>query len=81
VYSSPEAAVASRLLVRTLGDVLLPQTYPAELAGSSYSLSSEQGGLLLKVTGFPQVAQQLLVLVLKGLAGGGSRVATAEASK
>eukprot|EP00775_Hariotina_reticulata_P010378 gene10378-10536_t len=67
VYFSPETAVASRLLVRTLGDVLMPRAYPAELAGSSYSLSSEQGGLLLKVTGFPQVAQQLLLLVLKSM--------------
>ncbi|KAF8073057.1 PXM16 [Scenedesmus sp. PABB004] len=68
VYSSPEAAVAARLLVRVLEDVLLPATYPAELAGSEYSLSVEQGGLTLKVTGFLGVAQRLLGMVLDGLA-------------
>jgi secreted Zn-dependent insulinase-like peptidase len=67
VYSTPESTVASRLLVRVLDDVLLPVAYPAELAGSSYSLSTGQGGLLLKVEGFTGVAQQLMLEVLTAL--------------
>lgn len=69
VYASPEATGSIRLLVRVLEDLLLPQAYPAELAGSCYSLSSEQGGLQLKLVGFPGVAQQLLDLVVTGLLG------------
>lgn len=68
-YSSPAATVSTRLLLRVLEDLLLPQAYPAELAGSSYSLDSEQGGLLLRLVGFPGVVQQLLALVLRGLLG------------
>jgi insulysin len=69
VYASPAATVSTRMLLRVLDDLLLPVAYPAELAGSSYSLDSEQGGLLLKLTGFPGVMQQLLGLVLQGLLG------------
>jgi hypothetical protein len=69
VYASPAATVSTRLLLRVLEDLLLPQAYPAELAGSSYSLDSEQGGLLLKVVGFPGVVTQLLGLVLQGIMG------------
>ncbi|KAF6262496.1 Metalloenzyme, LuxS/M16 peptidase-like protein [Scenedesmus sp. NREL 46B-D3] len=69
VYASPAATVSTRLLLRVLEDLLLPQAYPAELAGSSYSLDSERGGLLLRLVGFPGVAAQLLRLVLQGLLG------------
>lgn len=69
VYATPEATVAARLLVRVLDDVLLPVAYPAELAGSSYSLSTGQGGLLLKVEGFTGVVQQLMLEVLTALQG------------
>lgn len=61
--------MSTRLLLRVLEDLLLPQAYPAELAGSSYSLDSERGGLLLRLVGFPGVAAQLLRLVLQGLLG------------
>jgi insulysin len=67
VYASPAATVSTRLLLRVLEDLLLAQAYPAELAGSSYSLDSEQGGLVLKLVGFPGVVTQLLQLVLQGL--------------
>jgi secreted Zn-dependent insulinase-like peptidase len=62
--------VSARLLVRVLDDLLLPTAYPAELAGTTYSLSTGQGGLLLKVTGFQGVAQQLMEEVLAALKGG-----------
>ncbi|WIA09303.1 hypothetical protein OEZ85_008710 [Tetradesmus obliquus] len=68
-YASPASTISTRLLLRVLEDLLLPQAYPAELAGSSYSLDSEQGGLLLRLVGFPGVVQQLLGLVLRGLLG------------
>jgi secreted Zn-dependent insulinase-like peptidase len=71
VYATPAATVSARLLLRVLDDLLLPLAYPAELAGTCYSLSTGQGGLLLKVSGFPGVAQQLLVEVLQALAGEG----------
>lgn len=74
-YSSPEASVAMRLLLRVVEDLLLPITYPAELAGSHYDLSSEQGGLALKIVGFPGVAQKLLLMVLQGLLGEGEESA------
>lgn len=61
--------MAARLLVRVLEDLLLPTAYPAELAGTCYSLSTGQGGLVLKVTGFQGVAQQLMVAVLTALRG------------
>lgn len=69
VYASPASTISTRLLLCVLEDLLLPQAYPAELAGSSYSLDSEQGGLLLRLVGFPGVVQQLLGLVLRGLLG------------
>ena len=69
MYATPQAAVSARLLVRVLDDLLLPLAYPAELAGSSYSLSTGQGGLLLKVSGFTGVAQQLLLEVVTALKG------------
>lgn len=70
VYATPSATVSARLLVRVLDDLLLPVAYPAELAGTTYSLSTGQGGLVLKVTGFQGVAQQLMVHVLTALKGG-----------
>lgn len=70
VYATPSATVCARLLVRVLDDLLLPLAYPAELAGTSYSLSTGTGGLLLKVEGFTGVAQQLMVDVLAALKGG-----------
>jgi hypothetical protein len=76
VYTTPAATVASRLLVRVLDDLLLPTAYPAELAGTCYSLGTGQGGLVLKVTGFQGVAQTLMGHVLsamKGERGGGGR--------
>lgn len=69
VYATPSATVCARLLVRVLDDLLLPLAYPAELAGTSYSLSTGSGGLLLKVEGFTGVAQQLMVEVLTALKG------------
>eukprot|EP00878_Enallax_costatus_P010944 GHUV01011431.1.p1 GENE.GHUV01011431.1~~GHUV01011431.1.p1 ORF type:complete len:705 (+),score=247.42 GHUV01011431.1:138-2252(+) len=68
-YNTPESSVATRLLLRVLEDLLLPLTYPAELAGSCYDISTEQGGLTLKVVGFPGVAQKLKLMVLQGLLG------------
>ncbi len=69
-YASPTASVSTRLLLRVVEDVLLPVTYPAELAGSWFDLSSDQGGLGVQVVGFPGVAQKLLMLVLRGILGG-----------
>lgn len=70
VYTTPAVTVSSRLLVRVLDDLLLPTAYPAELAGTCYSLGTGQGGLVLKVTGFQGVAQQLMGEVLSALKGG-----------
>jgi hypothetical protein len=70
VYASPAATVSARLLVAVLQDLLLPLTYPAELAGSYVGLSTGPGGLSLKCAGFQGVAQQLVMEVLRALQGG-----------
>lgn len=70
VYArQPADAVAARLLVAVVNDVLLPRSYAAELAGSCLDLSTGAGGLTLKVAGFPGVAQQLLAAALEAVAG------------
>ncbi|KAI8465691.1 MAG: hypothetical protein J3K34DRAFT_395999 [Monoraphidium minutum] len=43
-YESPAAAVAARLLLRVLEDVLLPEVYVAESAGSSCGFDALQTG-------------------------------------
>jgi secreted Zn-dependent insulinase-like peptidase len=61
--------VAARLLVRLLEELLLPTTYHADLAGSSYNLVTEQQGLQLGCWGFSEVLLQLLEMVLERMAG------------
>ncbi len=52
-----------------LEDLLLPDTYHAELAGSHWELSTAATGLLLHVWGFSGVVGQLQARVLRALAG------------
>ena len=50
-YTSPEAAVLTRLYVKLLNDYLNETAYDAELAGLSYGLSNTQSGFLLSFYG------------------------------
>jgi secreted Zn-dependent insulinase-like peptidase len=68
-YETPEAAVASRLLLRVLQELLLPDTYHASLAGSSFHLLTEQTGLQLTLVGFTEVVPELLRRVLSAMRG------------
>jgi hypothetical protein len=70
-YHTPGAAVASRLLVRVLQELLLPDTYHASLAGSSFHLQTEQTGLQLSLVGFTEVVPELLRRVLSAMTGAG----------
>ncbi len=45
--ASPEGYVISRLYCRLLEDLLEPETYYAQLASTSYSLSCTETGLVL----------------------------------
>jgi hypothetical protein len=47
-YASPESAVCVRLLVKLMCDYLNELTYPAELAGLSYSISNHLAGLQVR---------------------------------
>jgi secreted Zn-dependent insulinase-like peptidase len=69
VYASPTSLVTSRLLCRLLHDLLLPDTYHAELAGTHWELSTAATGLLLHVWGFSDVVGGLQGRVLRALAG------------
>lgn len=48
-YASPESAVCVRLLVKLMSDYLNELTYPAELAGLSYSISSHLAGFQVRL--------------------------------
>lgn len=50
VYVTPEAAVCTRLVVKLLSDYLNELTYPAELAGLYYWVSTSTSGLTLYMT-------------------------------
>lgn len=48
-YVSPESAVCVRLLVKLITDYLNELTYPAELAGLSYSVSNHLAGFQVRI--------------------------------
>jgi len=70
LYATPASWMAARLCLAVVRDVLMPQAYAAELAGTHYDLSAESSGALcLHVRGFSDVAPRLLRLVLGALTG------------
>jgi secreted Zn-dependent insulinase-like peptidase len=72
-YETPAAVVATRLLLRIVEDLLLPDVYVAETAGTHYSLEALQSGVKLAASGFPDVLAELLPRVLGALAGARAR--------
>lgn len=50
-YTSPEAAVLTRLFVKLLNDYLNETAYDAELAGLSYGLSNTTSGFRITFYG------------------------------
>ncbi|GBF97149.1 insulin-degrading-like metalloprotease [Raphidocelis subcapitata] len=68
-YETPAAAVATRLLLRIAEDVLLPEAYVADLAGSAAALEALQTGVRVALCGYPDVLPQLLRRALDAIAG------------
>ncbi|CAK0787227.1 hypothetical protein CVIRNUC_010443 [Coccomyxa viridis] len=64
-YTSPVAAVLTRLYVKLLNDYLNETAYDAELAGLSYGLSNTQSGFLLSFYGYNHKLMELVHVVLK----------------
>ena len=58
------SAVLTELLVRLLNDQLNPASYPAHLAGLSYSLYRHSRGMSIRITGFQDKQSELLQTVL-----------------
>lgn len=68
-YSTPAAFAATRLLLRIVEDLLLPEAYTADLAGTRYSLEASETGVKITLNGFTDVLGQLLPRLLTALAG------------
>jgi insulysin len=66
-YSTPEAAVLTRLWVKLLADYLNCLTYPADLAGLHHSVANSSKGLQLAVYGYNHKLGVLLDKVLQHL--------------
>eukprot|EP00884_Botryococcus_braunii_P023676 jgi/Botrbrau1/9993/Bobra.0012s0082.1 len=66
-YSSPEAAVLSKLACTLLTEHLNSITYEAELAGLSFTLSNSIHGLGLLIKGYSDKLDVLALLLLKEL--------------
>lgn len=64
---SPRRTVLTELLVRLLNDQLNPVSYPAQLAGLSYSLYRHSRGFSLRITGFQDKQPELLSVVLDAI--------------
>lgn len=68
-YETPASTMATRLLLRVLEDLLLPDTYLADQAGTHYSFEALQTGVQLSASGYPDVLLELVPRVLAALAG------------
>ena len=65
--NSARSAVLTELLVRLLNDQLNPDSYPAYLAGLSYSLYRHSRGMSIRITGFQDKQIELLQTILEAI--------------
>ena len=65
--SSHEDYICCRIYCKLIDDLLEPSVYFAELAGSSYSLSCSDAGLVLHFSGFSSVVKKLVDSVVTGM--------------
>ncbi|BDA50691.1 Insulin-degrading enzyme [Coccomyxa sp. Obi] len=63
-YTSPEAAVLTRLFVKLLSDYLNEIAYDAELAGLSWGLNATKSGFLVSFFGYSHKLMELVRQVL-----------------
>jgi insulysin len=68
-YATPRAAALTRLYAGMLQEQLNEFSYPAVLAGLTYSLQPTRKGLLLTVAGYSESAFKLLNMVSKAMLG------------
>ncbi len=65
--NTARGAVLTELLVRLLNDQLNPASYPAQLAGLTYSLYRHSRGMSIRITGFQDKQSELLQTILDAI--------------